>query len=575
MTKNFILIVSTFVFINSYSQYNNMWIPDTISGTNFNLTIKDTFAQIVNTGQQTITGGINGKFWGPTLFVNKGDEVHMNVTNKLNDSTTIHWHGMHLPAVMDGGPHQVIPPNTTWKPYWTVKNHAATYWYHPHLHEMTEEQITKGIGGLLIVRDAVESALPLPRKYSIDDIPLVLTDRDFNTSNQFSVVPYGDSMLTNMTLRAQYNIPAQVIRFRILNGAIERSYNLGFSDGRTFHVITSDGGLLNAPVPVTKYLLHAGERVEILVNCTGQNGTVVDFKAYNSTLANNVAGGENFVGGPFSNFLGKKDFNILHLIIGAQTSNPITTIPSGLTSVTTINPSTANITRRLSISDSQGVPGILGPSAFIINHKLFNIKKNEYDVILNNTEIWEITSSSVFGHPFHIHDVEFNIISVNGAAPDAAQAGWKDVVFIPAKAGGPGGANSVVKFIAKFDDFADSIHPFMYHCHIALHEDEGMMGQFVVIDTSKKTQTSIEKIDIPFVIYPNPAKNILNIQMENQNQSVYYLTISDANGRAKLMLPKPDLTKGIDISKLSKGMYHLSIIEYNSKQTVTKTFVVE
>ncbi|MBK8735203.1 MAG: multicopper oxidase domain-containing protein [Saprospiraceae bacterium] len=59
---------------------------------------------------------------------------------------------MHLPAVMDGGPHQIIPPNTVWQPYWKIKNNAATYWYHPHLHEKTQEQITKGIGGLLIVQ---------------------------------------------------------------------------------------------------------------------------------------------------------------------------------------------------------------------------------------------------------------------------------------------------------------------------------------------------------------------------------------------------------------------------------------
>jgi blue copper oxidase len=149
------------------AQYNNLWIPDTLSGTNFNLTIKDTFAQILPTGNQTITGGINGKFWGPTLFINKGDVVRMNVQNKLNDSTTIHWHGMHLPAVMDGGPHQVIPPNTLWQPYWTVTNNAATYWYHPHLHMMTLQHLTKGIGGLIIVRDPAESALALPRKYGI------------------------------------------------------------------------------------------------------------------------------------------------------------------------------------------------------------------------------------------------------------------------------------------------------------------------------------------------------------------------------------------------------------------------
>jgi len=552
------------------AQYNNLWIPDTLSGTQFNLTIKDTFAQIVSSGQQTITGGINGKFWGPTLFFNKGDIVHMNVQNKLNDSTTIHWHGMHLPAVMDGGPHQVIPPNTIWQPYWTVTNNAATYWYHPHLHEMTEEQITKGIGGLIIVRDAVESALALPRKYGVDDIPLVLTDRDFNTSNQFSIVPYGDSMLTNMTLRAQTTVPAQVIRLRILNGAIERSYNLGFSDNRTFYVITSDGGLLNAPVAKTKYLLHAGERVEILVNCSGQSGTTVDLKAYNSLLGNFVAGGENFPNGPFANALGKIDFNILHLNIGAATSNAITSIPTTLTTNTLLNAADANITRHLTISDSTGVPNILGPNAFIINHKLFNINYNDYEVPLNNTEIWEITSSSVFGHPFHIHDVEFNILSVNGVAPDATQAGWKDVVFIPGKTGN---TNTVVKFIAKFDDYADALHPFMFHCHIALHEDEGMMGQFVVSNTN--SVSGLSPIEIPITIYPNPAKTQLFISFNQPNQSAYYVRIIDVLGRTLLMLPQPDLSNGIDIKSLKKGVYHILITENLSKQTISKTFEVE
>lgn len=551
------------------AQYNNMWIPDTLSGTDFNLTIKDTFAQIVNTGQQTITGGINGKFWGPTLFINKGDVVHMNVTNKLNDSTTLHWHGMHLPAVMDGGPHQIIPPNTTWQPFWTVKNDAATFWYHPHLHEMSQDQITKGIGGLLIVRDAVEGALALPRTYGVDDIPLVLTDRDFNTSNQMPIVPYGDSMLTNMTLRAQYNVPSQVVRFRILNAAIERSYNLGFSDGRSFSIITSDGGLLNAPVSVTKYLLHAGERIEILVNCTGQNGTTVDLKAYNSLLGGFIAGGENFVNGPFGNYLGHKDFNILHLNIGAQTSNATTTIPTSLTTNTLLDVASANITRKLTISDSAGVPGVLGPNAFIINHKLFDINYNEYEVPLGNTEIWEITNSSLFGHPFHIHDVEFNIVSVNGVAPAAAQAGWKDVVFIP---GRTGSTNAVVKFIAKFDDFADHLHPFMYHCHISLHEDEGMMGQFVV--TSPTAVKQIAKVEIPINLYPNPAHDKLFVEFKNQTQSAYYITITDVLGRTKLMLPAPDLKNGIDISGLGKGIYNITIIEYKSKQTTTQSFVV-
>ncbi len=571
--KVVLLLALTFFYLtrnSSFAQtYNTMWIPDTLSGTNFDLSIKDTFSQIVSTGNQTVTGAINGKFWGPTLFFNKGDVVHLNVHNKLNDTTTLHWHGMHLPAVMDGGPYQLIPPGTIWQPYWKVTNHAATYWYHPHLHEMTLEQITKGVGGLIIVRDSIESSLPLPRTYGVDDIPVVLTDRDINSSNQFTVVPYGDSMLTNGTLRAQYNIPAQVIRLRILNGAVERSYNLGFSDNRTFYVITSDGGLLNAPVPLTRYLLHAGERIEILINATGQANTTVDLKAYNSTLGNFIAGGENFNMGPFANFLGKKDFNILHLNIINANNNAVNSIPISLTTNQLLNVADAMITRKVTLSDTTGIPGTLGPNAFIINHKVFKLNQNDYEVPLNNTEIWEITSTSVFGHPFHIHDVEFNILSVNGNAPESAQAGWKDVVFIPGKSGN---TPTVIKFIAKFDDYADSLHPFMFHCHIALHEDDGMMGQFIVTGTNTGINTTKNNEKI-FTLFPNPANDKLMIAFVDENNDAYYIKVINSLGKTIRMLPRPMIKDGLDISMLAKGIYYLELIDEKNKKTTIQKFI--
>ena len=182
------ILFSSLSIVANAQTYNPLWIPDTMSGTQFNLTIKDTLKQL-RTGNQTITGGINNSaFWGPTLIRNTGDTVHMNVKNNLNDTTPLHWHGMHLPAVMDGGPHQTIPPGTIWQPYWKVTNPASTLWYHPHLHEMTLEQISKGVGGLIIVRDAQEATLNIPRKYGVDDFPIVLTSRRYNaTTNQFVV----------------------------------------------------------------------------------------------------------------------------------------------------------------------------------------------------------------------------------------------------------------------------------------------------------------------------------------------------------------------------------------------------
>ncbi|MBP9095754.1 MAG: multicopper oxidase domain-containing protein [Ignavibacteria bacterium] len=565
MSKFFLVLFFLAISINVNAQYNTLFIPDTLSGTTFNLTVKDTIKQMIP-GNQTVTAGINGNWWGPTMIWNKGDVVHINLTNRLQDSTTMHWHGMHLPAVMDGGPHQIVPPSTIWQPYWQVTNNAGLYWYHPHLHEMTEEQISSGLGGLIIVRDNIESALPLPRKYGIDDIPLVLTDRRFNTSNQIEVVPYGDTMIVNGTIRPQTNAPAQVVRFRILNGATERSYNLGFSDNRTFYVITSDGGLLNAPVALTRYLLSAGERIEILVNFTGQSGTNVNLMAYNSVLAQNIPGGDVFPPGtPFYNYLARKDFNIVRFNVNAQTSNPITTIPASLTTNVFPSEGSANLTRALTITDTT-IAGNQGVS-FLINHKLFDMNYNNYNVPLNNTEIWQITSTSGFAHPFHIHDVEFHILTRNGVAPPAAENGWKDVLLVK--------SNETIRFIAKFEDYADSLHPFMYHCHIALHEDDGMMGQFVVKNPSVgivEGTSTVQQRPL-FSVYPNPAFNKLFFNNNGSDQGVYYVRITNILGKTMYMLPKPEVQNGIDISNLPVGIYFAQVIFDKTFETQTLRFI--
>ncbi len=488
MKKNTILFLLFLTISNSnnlYAQYNTLWIPDTLSGTVFNLTLKDTLKQLRPTGQQTITGGINNSaFWGPTLFFNKGETVHMNVTNKLNDSSTLHWHGMHLPAIMDGGPHQVIPPGTIWQPFWKIANQAGTYWYHPHLHEMTLEQITKGVGGFIIVRDSLESSLALPRKYGIDDIPLVLTSRRYDASNQFIVqnTAYGDYMLTNGTPNAQINLPKQYVRLRILNVEIERGYNLGFSDNRTFYIIANDGGLLNNPVPVSRVKLLVGERIEILVNLGNDVlGSSLDLKAYNSNQAFGFPGGEPANNGQFGSLLNNIDFTVLHINVGATTSNPVTTVPATLANNIYFTAAQATVNRSVTITG--GTPGTNLP--FVFDNTAFNLTTINKNIKLNDIEKWTVTNNNVFGHTFHIHDVEFKIVARNGIATNVGdyESGWKDVMYVP--------RNENVTFVAKFDDYADSIHPYMYHCHFSNHEDGGMMGQFVVKGSDSSTSIPI------------------------------------------------------------------------------------
>ena len=560
--KKSILIAITLFTVVSNAQYNNITIPEALYGTTFNLNIHESIRQI-KTGNQTVTGSINNEtFWGPTLFINKGAAVSFNVTNNLNESTTLHWHGMHLPAVMDGGPHQVIPSGTVWQPYWTMNNNASTYWFHPHLHETTEEQITKGVGGLMIINDPIESALPLPRTYGTDDIPIIMTSRNFDALNQFSVGrAYGDYMLTNGTMNGQITLPKQVVRLRILNAELERGYNLGFSDGRTFYVITNDGGLVNAPIAVTRLPVHVGERYEILVNLSNDTvGTSIDLKAYNSGQSNSFPGGEPGTAGQFGSLLNNTTFNVLHINIGATTTNPITAIPTTLTTNTYLTASDATVTRSVAITGGQNG----GAVPFTFDNTIFNIATINKTLAANTTEKWTIanTPNAIFGHSFHIHDVQFKILTRSTGAVGAYESGWKDTFFIS--------RNESVVFVARFADYSDATHPFMYHCHFSQHEDDGMMGQFVVSGPLSIAENSSTT---SFSLYPNPANDKLFIKLKDTATEIYYVTITTMQGRVAMMLPQPQWQNGIDISSLASGVYLLQMMDKETKSTTTRKFI--
>ena len=544
------------------AQYNPLIIPDTISGTTFNLALRDTFKQFL-TGNQTITAGINGNFWGPTLIFRKGDTVHINVRSYMNDSTTLHWHGMHLPAVMDGGPHQIIPPGTLWQPYWLVKNQAATYWYHPHLHTMSEQQMTMGLGGFIIVRDSAEGALALPRTYGVDDIPLALTSRSFDASNAFVYVNrhYGDTCLVNGTLHPQVTLPKQFVRLRLLNAENERAYNLGFSDNRNFYIIGNDGGLLNAPVTANRIKIGVGERAEIMVDLGSDAvGSTLELMAYNAGQEFGFGGGEPNTTGAFGSLLNNRNFNVLHIIVGATTSSPVTAVPAALATNTYLTAADATVNRTLLVTD--GTPG---GAPFQFDHTIFNFTTINKTVNLGATEKWTVINNNVFGHAFHIHDVEFKIVSRSSHPVGAYESGWKDTYYLQ--------VNDTVSFVARFDDYADAIHPFMYHCHFAPHEDGGMMQQFVVVDNTGVGNT--EKPSGDYTVYPNPATMRIYFNFTDPSMQVYYVTITNSVGRTMCMLPRPQLGTGIDISNYAPGIYFVQLIDEKTKTTITKKFVKE
>ncbi len=553
----------TFLLFSLYAAFtfaqNPLFIPDTLSGTMFNLSVQNG-TKVFYTGFTTNTYGYNGNFLGPTLLINKGDSITLNVTNNLPVTTTVHWHGFHVPAKYDGGPHQIIAPSTTWSPSFKMLNQASTFWYHPHGEMKTEVQVQRGLAGMIIVRDSAEASYTLPRKYKIDDFPLILQSKAFDILRQFKTGSHVDTaLMVNGTLDPYLQVPKQVVRFRILNGSADRTYYLGLSDSSDFHLIATDGGLLSQPYTTKRLRLSIGERAEILIDFgTDTIGQQKYLMSYASELPHGIIGADSVgtstivIGdGYYSNPLNGSDFNIMRFDVIAPTASPITSIPTSFAPVIPIPESTATINREIHFSpDTAGPNGMdaFVEGAFFLNKKLFDMDSINEIVYLNDVEVWKLTNGTMVAHPFHIHDVEFNILDINGTPPPPQYQGLKDVMLVK--------PNDTVRFITRFSDFADDSVPYMYHCHLLHHEDEGMMGSFLVIDT---TLSSVSEIELAnnIQLFPNPTSG--KIQLLSLNNKIKNASICNMMGERLFSLSINSKTSGLDLRALPEGIYFIQI----------------
>ncbi|MFN8324126.1 MAG: multicopper oxidase domain-containing protein [Chitinophagales bacterium] len=543
------------------SAQNQLNIPPTLTGTTFNLNIQEGTTQFWN-GINTPTYGINGVFLAPTLIVNKGDWVTMNVTNNLTgngNSTTIHWHGLHVPAMADGGPHQIILQNTTWSPHFQILNDAGTFWYHPHGDNKTDRHVSKGIAGMIIVKDSAEAALTLPRTYGVDDIPVIVQTKAFDVLHQIAIATFLDTLpMVNGTVNPYLNAPAQVVRLRLLNGASDRSFMFGFSNNMNFHLIATDAGLIDSSVTLNRIRLSNGERAEILVDLSALQNDSVYLMNYGSQLATGIIGAAQVGNGMAQlpdynlNPLNGADFNLLKIKVVAPTANPVTTIPTALIQQTPWQQAQADATRNFLLSpETMGMQSMVeGP--FTINGSKFSMDSINITTYLNNTEVWTLNNQTMIAHPFHIHDMHFYILNVNGGAVPNYERGKKDVVLVMPM--------QTVSFITKFEDFADATTPYMYHCHLLHHEDDGMMGSFVVIDSSALGITHVSTSD-NFSVYPNPTSNQLNIVSSDNQQ--YSVTVVNAIGE-KIYSARAVNNLSLSTDNWNIGLYFVQIHSQNN-----------
>ncbi len=439
---------------------NKLAIPPLLEGElregvrHYDLTIQEAQHRFFE-DKLTHTYAVNGTYLAPTLKLVNGQKVSINYTNKLRETTTMHGHGMHLPANMDGTAHQPIAPNETWSAQYTVKQRACTNWYHPHAMDKTAEHVYKGLAGLLIIEDEESQKLDLPKKYGVDDIPLVLQDRFFDRNGQIYYNPSmhqtmmgykGDTLITNGVINPYVEVEAKEIRFRLLNGANSRVYELGFSDNRAFKQIAGDNSFLEKPVEMRSLLLSPGERAEIVVDLSADMGK--------SLLLNELREGKTFL---------KIEVN--------KKATSTTKVPALLTSLEKLSLKDVVRERKFVLSGRMG--------RVFINNKRMNMNRIDEVLKLNEVEVWTITNKRMMmmrmEHNFHIHGTHFMVIERNGSYANVLEneRGYKDTVYLD--------AGDTVKVIVKMTDYVDKKVPYMYHCHFLEHEDAGMMGQFTVV----------------------------------------------------------------------------------------------
>jgi blue copper oxidase len=484
------LLLPAFAYSQSAQiELNPLKIPELLEGTAsegvrvYDLEVRHGVSRFLP-GISTSTLGINGDYLGPTLKLREGDQVSIRVNNTLSEETTLHWHGLHVPARADGGPHQIIAPGTTWQANFDVAQQAGTFWYHSHLMAKTGEQVYRGLAGVLLIDDAHSSNLKIPSNYGVDDIPLIVQDRMFDQDGSLAyggnmmdtmLGMFGNTILVNGTYNPFFVPTTKKVRLRLLNASNARTYTFAFSDGRVMQQLACDGGFLAGPVEMHKLELAPAERCEVVVDFS--DGQPVDL------ISLPMAADSPFMPrGMMRNMhpINQESFRILSFHPQSNLENT-PQLPATLATVYGFDPANADRLRRFTLSMPMGM-GMMGrrngrggmgmDAGFAINGAAMVADVINERIPVGSTEIWEIVNDSMMMHPFHIHHGQFRVISYDGQNTPHHELGNKDTVKV-----GPG---QTVRVLMDFNDFVDPEVPYMYHCHILEHEDAGMMGQFVV-----------------------------------------------------------------------------------------------
>lgn len=439
-------------------------------------------------GSGVTVQAVPGSYLGPIIRAKRGTKLRIYFHNDLAEDSVIHPHGPRVPEASDGHPMQAIGPGGTKVDEFEIIDRAGPYWFHPHPHMRTAEQVAMGMAGLLSVWDEQEEIAVPGASTGANDVPVIIQDRNFDSNNQILYNPnnmwgyLGNRILVNGKPNTVFSLEPRAYRLRILNGSNARTYKLAWSNNMPMQVIGTDGGLLPAVASRNYVMLMPGERVDIWADFASLARRQVALRSLSFDPGGGMmgGGGGGMGGGGGGGGMGSglpmgSAYDILTVNVGRKaTTKPL---------LGSLPP--------LSVHYGAGnVPNFTSPRPFTldmnmmvwtINGRVFEMMECADDemVYCDETMAWEWINNSPIPHPMHMHNVQFQVVQRTASAMSSyatvnqgfVDSGWKDTVLV-----WPGERVKIAM------TFGPHIGMYMYHCHILEHEDMTMMRNYMIMD---------------------------------------------------------------------------------------------
>ena len=411
-------------------------------------------------GAPTEFWAYNGSLPGPLIEVVEGDTVEILFENRLPQATTVHWHGLPVPPEQDGNPHDAVAPGDKRLYRFTLPvGSAGTYWYHPHPHGNTPEQVYRGLAGAFIVRAKVDPLMGIAERL------LVISDLKLGADGRIAPNDANDEMNGREGQFALVNAQRQPVlpfdrsgreRWRLWNASSARYLRLVLP-GTGLTLVGTDGGLLERPVNgLAELLLAPAQRAEVIVDAGANKGRVQLVTA-------------PYQRGKMGTVPAETQLSLLTVDFSQVEGTAQKPLPAKLGRINELGRPTAK--KRVVFSEKMSMEGGQHEMKFLVNGKQFDMKRVDLVSKINQVELWAIANESDMDHPFHIHGTQFQVTERerDGKVTPEPYRAWRDTVNLKA------GETVRIKLVQRFKGLR------MFHCHILEHEGADMMGQLQVV----------------------------------------------------------------------------------------------